>query len=74
MNRSGFEVVAFLLRGRAALSKHRALPEQTGEDSRARLMMGSTQLTYTCIDTNTGTPSRQGRDERNLSPEEEWWG
>lgn len=42
-------------------------------------MMGSTQLTYTCIDTHSYKDARihsqthQGKDKRNLSPEEEWW-
>lgn len=47
-----------LFGGHAAPSKHRALLKQTGEDRRARLMMGSTQLTYTCIDTLAYTDAR----------------
>lgn len=44
-----------LFGGHAAPSKHRAPLKQTGEDRRARLMMGSTQLSYTCMDTHTRT-------------------
>lgn len=56
-NRLGFEVVRCTSRfgGHAAPSKHKAPLKQTGEDRRARLMMGPTQLTYTCIDTHTHT-------------------
>lgn len=42
-------------------------------------MMGPTQLTYTCVDTHAYADARmhsqthQSKDERNLSPEEEWW-
>lgn len=45
------------LGGRAA-SKHRAPLKQTGEDRRARLMMGPTQLTYTSTDTHVYADAR----------------
>lgn len=47
-----------LFGGHAASSKHRALLKQTGQDRRARLMMGSMRLTHTCIDTRT--PAKTG--------------